>query len=592
MLVERRSPIVKRCSLLAMVIIAFLCAFRLRQMLLIECCLVLIAAIGAFVFPDVGSRWFAVVERGLARVARRRATAVIFVGVAALALRAAILPTLPIPAPGVHDEFGYLLMSDTFSHGRLTNPTHPMWVHFETFSIIQKPTYQCFAPPAQGLVLAFGQVMAGSPFVGVCLSAGLMCAALCWMLQGWFPPFWALLGGLMAVIRLASFSYWVNSYFGGAVAAFGGALVLGALPRIKRQVRPRDALIMGLGLAILATSRPYESVFFCLPIAVALFGWLLSRNAPPLKVSLRRIVLPIAVLLILAFAGIGYYFYRVTGSPLRNPYAVHQAAYMPMSYFPWIPLRAVPEYHHEILRRFYLGYFFDLYQLNRHHPIFAAVIKLAMIWFFYFGPLFTLPVLILGVALPPNFAFRSIGRMARLLLLILGTTLFGMLLPIFFSAHYAAPLVGVFYALLIASIQRIRHWQFCGRPTGLAIARAVPTVAVALLPLVAFAAPLHISNNAIPWTWCSPWTTITERARIQSRMEQTPGRHLLLVHYEPTHNYMAGWVYNGADIDNSKVIWANDMGPEKNQELIEYFKDRQVWFVEPDQIPARVSRSR
>ena len=183
MLVERRSPIVKGCSLLAIVIIVFLCAFRLRQMLLIECCLVLIAAIGAFVFPDVGSRWFAAVERGLARVARRRATAVILVGVAALALRAAILPTLPIPTPGVHDEFGYLLMSDTFSHGRLTNPTHPMWVHFETFSIIQEPTYQCLAPPAQGFVLAFGQVMAGRPFVGVCLSAGLMCAGLCWMLQ-------------------------------------------------------------------------------------------------------------------------------------------------------------------------------------------------------------------------------------------------------------------------------------------------------------------------------------------------------------------------------------------------------------------------
>jgi hypothetical protein len=52
---------------------------------------------------------------------------------------------------------------------------------------------------------------------------------------------------------------------------------------------------------------------------------------------------------------------------------------------------------------------------------------------------------------------------------------------------------------------------------------------------------------------------------------------------------MAGWVYNGADIDGSKVVWANDMGPEKNRELIQYFKGWQVWLVEPDQSPARVS---
>ena len=275
----------------------------------------------ATVAPRLGEQWFAWVESHAARFAQRKGIVLLTIGLAAIFGRLALLPFLHVPLPVVHDEFSYLLAGDTFAHGRLTNPPHPMALFLSTFHVLQHPTYSSIFPPAQGAALALGEILF-SPWFGVLLSMAAMCVAITWALQAWFPPGWALLGGILVLLRLGLFSYWINSYWGGAVAAIGGALVLGAFRRILRHYRSRDALVLGIGASILANSRPVEGVIFCLPVAVAMGGWMLSRESPGFAVIARRVLLPFSCVMVLTVIFMGYYNWRVTGNALLVPRAL------------------------------------------------------------------------------------------------------------------------------------------------------------------------------------------------------------------------------------------------------------------------------
>ena len=559
------------------------------SLMLLEGGLTLIAVAVPFALPRLGTAWFSGIERLFGRLARSKGNAVAAVGLAALLLRLAILPFCPIPLPFIPDDFSFLLAANTFAHGRLTNPTPAMWIHFESIHITMQPTYMSMYFPAVGLVLAAGKVLFGNPWFGILCASALMCAAICWMLQAWLPPTWALLGGVLAILRLGLFSYWVNTHSaGGSVAALGGALVLGALPRLTKKPCLRYGLLLAVGIVLLATTRPYEGLLLCFPASAYLGHWLLfGKNRPSAARLLRLSALPLA-LIVAAGAWLAYYDYRAFGKPTTLPYTVNRATYAIAPYYVWQSARPEPSYHHESMRYFYLHNELDAYakihKLSGFLP--QTVVKVIRSFEFYAG--FAL--------LPPLFMIRRIllDRRIRFLVLCVLVLASGMVIEIFLIPHYLAPFTAAFYAIGLQGMRHLRVWKPGGQPVGLTMVRLMVTICLILCCLRLFPGPLHLALAEWPassWTdnWYGPDHFGTERARVERSMEQLPGPQLLIVRYSSLHNPLNEWVYNAPDIDYSKVVWAREMDGPHNLELMHYYASRKAWLVEPDSLPAVVS---
>ncbi|HSR05712.1 MAG TPA: hypothetical protein VLM42_01060, partial [Bryobacteraceae bacterium] len=335
-----------------------------------------------------------------------------------LGLRAVLLPWLAIPQPVIHDEFSYLLAADTYAHGRLANPPHAFWQHFESFQILQQPTYSSKYQPLQGLVLAFGQKFFCEPWIGVYLSTGLMCAAICWMLQGWIEPEVALLGALLCVLRVGVLSYWMNSYFGGAVPGIGGALALGAVVRIWRREQFGHAITWALGLSILVLSRPYEAAVVGAASA-GMLCWSLRKCGTTLRTISLRLALPALVVLLLCVASVEYNDYRVTGNALTLPYQAHDRQYAMSSMFAMMPLRPEPTYRHAIMRKFWADWNVGQWAFARRNPLENMLLKLHSFddFFFPFWML-SLPVLLWPYSLVSFEERATVFLMAIFLLMI------------------------------------------------------------------------------------------------------------------------------------------------------------------------------
>jgi hypothetical protein len=597
----------------------------------LELVVTLLSLLLAFRAPRVSLRIYSGTLHHLRRIARHPYLSALLVAALPLLLRFALLPWIPVPQPQIQEEFSYLLGADTFAHGHLANPTHPMAVFFDNIQLIQTPHYASARPPGQAVFLCLGQVLFGMPWLGVCLSVGLMCGAFYWMLRAWTKPAWALLTAVIFAIRFGVFTYWTNSYWGGSVIALGSALVVGALPRLLSRQRTRDAWWFGAGCCLLASTRPFEGLVLVLPAAIMLLAWWIrSEDWRERRFRLVRTLLPISGMLFAFFAWFAYYNFATTGHATVSAYQLWRQQQSVVPSFLWQPLRkTVPIYYSLQTRQFYTVWEMS-YWSHLHQNVALGILHVAErpIQFLqiFIRPLLLLPFLVPllikrdpagGRRIVTDGLFVAVGLLAillghsfpvtliwyawavwllaharlkpglRLVMVMLLCGAFCSLLTTFHMPTYKAPFVAPAFVLVAVGMRTLATWRRRAG-TGRAIVVNLSLGCGLLFLVYTLLAVFHVHvDGESPFNWSSYENRLEARAAVQRFLEQQPGKQLAVVRYGPAHDVLYEWVWNLAEIDQQKVIWARELKPAWNVQLLRHYPDRRVWLIEPDAAPGR-----
>jgi hypothetical protein len=518
------------------------------------------------------------------RFAERTGWCMLLLAVLPVTLRLLLLSHHPVPTPDVYDEFSHLLEADTLRHFHLANPAHALPQFFETFFVLQEPTYSSIYPIGQGLAMAIGWVIFGLPWAGVLLGIAAFCSLCYWMLRGWTTPAWALAGGVLAVIEFGPLNQWSNSYWGGALAAAAGCLVFGSLPRLRAGANARDALLLGAGLGLHLLIRQFESVFLLL--AVVLYFAPSMRQAGAIRPLAKLAGIAALALLPAVFLTL-LQNRQVTGSWATLPEMLSQYQYgVPAS----LTFQAPQVPHRELTPQQTMDYKMQL-SFHQGPETFSSYFQ-RLEYRVRFYRFFFLPPLYLAAGLAFFWSlreYRFVWVVATLTIFALGTNFFPA-----FQIHYVAAVTCLFILVAIVGLRQMSRLRIRGHAAGKEAAALIAALCVAHFLFWYGMHAAEDSDFSLGAIRYETWDYINHgnparRIFVARELAKIPGQLLVFVRYVPQHIFQDEWVYNAADIDASRVVWARDLGAAENENLLRYYAGRTALLLEPDFRQPRLS---
>ena len=354
---------------------------------------------------------------------------------------------------------------------------------------------------------------------------------------------------VLLVIHPYILGHWGHTYFGGSVALLGGALFFGGLRHSHQKMSLSNSIAVGLGVVILANSRPFEGlvvVILSLPVMIDRTRLGIAKDG--IRKTVNIWVIPLFILALLLVAWILYYNYVLVGLPFR------------FYYLNWDKHTATVE-----LIRNYAG-----------SPSPSIGLKLVRLWIAFIG--FYLSLAFLGVPIllkQKVFLFE----ITCIVVLTLVSVNFSRAWP-----HYLAPVVSLLFFVLFSGMHEMAHCKIFKN-------KKVPMVLLGGFWAIYLTGSVFSSYQLFERGPIQPYfPKLLMKPQIVDDLESEEGKDLIIVKYGENHLVHEEWVYNAADIDESEVVWARDLGSLKNRKLFEYYHERNIWEFYPDRDPVELVR--
>ncbi len=353
------------------------------------------------------------------------------------------------------------------------------------------------------------------------------------------------------------------------MAASGGALVLLGVGMYRVKQTPLAGVTFAIGVLLLFFTRPFEGGVFTLLVLIV-FGRELWRKRQGSALA------AVAAVLAIGGAWTCYDNFAVTGKPLVLPYALYEHQYNSVPVFWFLPMRAEPTYSQARLATLMgtNGWEAQVHAgMRKGWKLLAARL---------FGPLWTwrwdfgiaLALMLLVPVAWRDPLYRKLAIVVGLFLLVLGA-------ETYHEEHYTAPVLAAL-ALMVA-IWGERAWKLQVRhvPAGAAlVVLALVSPTIAALPQVDAAAKITELDEHFTRCASSPNYWSNRRGELIERLSALDRPQLVFVRYPmPDWHIHDEWVYNGADIDRQRVVFAHDFGPEQDQALLNYYPARTDWLL-------------
>jgi hypothetical protein len=523
----------------------------------------------AFLWPRLAGPWFTRLEAVLARTSGNAGACVLLiVGIAVLG-RLALWPLIGTPEPVTADETSLLLQASTYAHGRLSNHPHDMPATLEAYYTLLSPSYASMYPVFRTLPMAASAWLRLGYWPGVLATVAALSVAVFYLVRLYLPARYAVVAALLTILRYGLFSIWVNSYEGAALTALGGVLALTGYRLMGTRITVGAAAALGSGLLLMMTTRPYEGMVFALPLVFAVaWRFFRARMAEP-----RRVVWAAGIicgLVLGGFAATAAENDAVTGKWTTFPYQLYRQQSAQSSEFMILGSPEAAPAKYDQTRRFFR---WESKSYRRSRSLRGVLSnefeRIRNDLNFYVGSALLIPFVI------------GLWQMRReRVLLASGVCLAaGLSIETWSHAHYAAPSFGLFVLATIFGLETLRGWAPRGRPVGLTISRLliVALVLATAYPLYELASgatgappPMSVQSACC---WLRTKSIHVAVARYLDRIGSR--RNLVLVDTGPAAP-LDSVVYNDADPDGARTLWAHD-DSELNPQTIGRFPGRQIW---------------